>query len=416
MAGILVIMRPLGQSLIPAIGPALTEHAMRIAHVIDSLNLDAGGPPMVVIRLAAAQCALGHDVTVLTYAVGDESDQRYREELTRTPGGEHVTLKLAEPRDRKETVLGARIRAAAGQVIPECDFAHLHGVWETILRSTSGVARAHHVPYAVAPHGMLDPWSMSQKRLKKQIAFALGYRKMLDRAAFLHCLNRDEARLIEPLGLRSDTRILPNGVFRDEVDPLPDAGRFRAEHPEMGDDRFVLFLSRLHYKKGLDFLADAFAKVAPEFADVRLVVAGPDGGAQAELEQQIARHGLTERTHLVGSIYGPMKYAALVDAACFCLPSRQEGFSMAITEAMACATPVVVSEDCHYPEVAEAGAGRVVPLNADAVAEGLRDLLRDDAAAAAMGEAGRRLVLERFTWNRIAERAIGFYEQVLQRA
>jgi glycosyltransferase involved in cell wall biosynthesis len=260
---------------------------------------------------------------------------------------------------------------------------------------------------------MLDPWSLSQRSLKKRVAMAMGYRTMLNQAAFLHCLNADETRLLKPLRLTCATRTIPNGIFPEEFALLPARGTFRQQHPELGDAPYVLFLSRLHYKKGLDYLARAFEILATKVPNLRLVVVGPDGGARADFEARVAGAGLADRTHVLGPLYGTEKLAALVAAAAFCLPSRQEGFSMAILEAMACGIPVVISENCNFPEVALASAGCVVPLEASALADALLRVVANPIAAKQMGECGRRLVRQHYTWPAIARLSIDNYEQAI---
>src|SRR5439155_13066932 len=159
---------------------------------------------------------------------------------------------------------------------------HLHGIWDPLLFATARAARAVNRPYLVAPHGMLDPWSLRQKRWKKRLALALGWRAMLDRAAALHLLNADEKALIAELGIQAPGVVIPNGVNPDEFDPPPPPDLFRRRLLALGDRPYVLFLGRLHYKKGLDYLADAFRILAARAADAPLVVAGPDEDTPAD--------------------------------------------------------------------------------------------------------------------------------------
>ncbi|MCB1864050.1 MAG: glycosyltransferase [Chromatiales bacterium] len=374
---------------------------MKILHVAASLDPASGGPQQVCVRLAAAQASLGHEVRVIAYAP-DEADESIQRECAAVPGLQHVALERVDGAGRMERLLARKARARLAPHILDSDCVYIHEIWDPILRVTAKLAAQAGVPYAVAPHGQLDPWSLRQKRTKKRLALALSYRSMLEHAAFLHALNADEVRGFAPLSLSSPVRVIPNGIFLEEIEPLPARGRFRAQHSELGDDPFVLFLSRLHYKKGLDLLAPAFARALAVHPRLRLVVAGPDGGARAAFERQIVDLGIDGRVHLVGAIYGAEKFEVLVDAACFCLPSRQEGFSVAITEALACGVPVVVSEACHFPEVAETGAGRVVPLDIDAVAAALIEIAGDGGLANAMGRAGAALVRERYQWPTIA--------------
>lgn len=382
---------------------------MRVLHVIVSLDPAAGGPPAVAIRLAAALAGLGHDVTLASYA-SPELASRVREGLSAVPHADRVRLEFIPPAVGIDRLTASRAVPRLRKLIEVSDVVHLHGVWDPILRAAASATRDARVPYVLAPHGMLDPWSLRQRRWKKRLALLLGYGEMLRGAAFIHTLNADEARLLEPAEFAIKAKTLPNGVFLEEVAPLPPPGAFRASRPELGGSAYVLFLSRLHYKKGLDYLADAFALIATEFPDLRLVIAGPDGGEEGPFRQRVQNHRLQNRVHVVGPLYGRDKLAALADATCFCLPSRQEGFSMAITEALACGIPVVISENCHFPEVAEVGAGEVVPLDAGKLAAGLRRVLSDSGRRQRMGEAGRALVAERFTWPKIAEQSIAAYQ------
>lgn len=245
--------------------------------------------------------------------------------------------------------------------------------------------------------------------MKKWIALAAGYRWMLNHASCLHTVNADENRLIGQLGLTCRTEVISNGVFLEEIHPLPKHGTFHDKHPELGGKPYVLFLSRLHHKKGLDFLVESFEKVCQENGDVQLVIAGPDAGGGGALAARIAAGPVARRIHVVGALYGKEKLEALSDAAVYCLPSRQEGFSLATSEALAAGVPVVITEACHFPEVGQVGAGRVVGLNADALAGAMVEILRNPVLRCAMGKAGRQLMESRYTWSAVAGRCEEMY-------
>lgn len=382
---------------------------MKIVHVITSIDPDSGGPQAVVMRLAAAQASLGHDVRVVSQA-----DERTLASVARIgaaiPNFQHVVWHILPPPGVVETILCLKARPFLARILSNAQHVHLHGVWEPILACAAAIAVRNGVPYCVCPAGMLDTWSLEQKPWKKRLALALGCRRMLDRAAFLHALNHDEVRLMRPLGLRAPAEIIPNGVFVEEFETLPSASDFPALIGLPAERRFVLFLSRLHYKKGLDLLANAFQLVARQCPDVDLVVAGPDGGAEDDFRDLVRRFGLERRVFMVGPLYGKTKLQAFVAAACFCLPSRQEGFSIAITEALACGTPAVITDACHFPEVATADAGAVVSLDPMDIATAVIDVLSHPLAAKSMGSNGRRLVFENYTWPRIARLTTGLYE------
>ncbi|MDP9173070.1 MAG: glycosyltransferase [Planctomycetota bacterium] len=367
---------------------------------------------MVATRLAAAQAALGHQTRILSYQF-QGADDNIRTSLSTIPDLDKVDLQYLPTFTRAEHLLARNAHKLSAVWVAQADLVHLHGVWDPIIYAVSSVARKKGVPFVLTPHGMLDPWAISQKGWKKRLALAMGYRGMLNRAAFLHFLNKDEFALTTPLRLGSRPEIIPNGIFLEELSPLPEKGKFRALRPRLGDKPFVLFLSRLHYKKGLDYLADAFAIVARQFPDTRLVVAGPDDGARAPFESQIRQLGIDHQVDLVGPLYGPEKLQALVDCNCFCLPSRQEGFSLAITEAMACEAPVVISRSCHFPQVAEFGAGIITELNADEIAGAIGRILAAPAAARLMGCAGRELVVARYTWPIVARQMLDAYDRAL---
>ncbi len=381
---------------------------MKVVHVIASIDPKNGGLQAVAMRVAAAQGGLGLDVHVVTHGNADVEAQ-VRDIGQGIPHFSHIQWHLLPEPTTTEKVFCFAGRRLLRHVFKNASFVHIHGVWEPFLLHASKLARSTGIPYCICPAGMLDHWSLTQKAWKKRLALRLCYKRMLNGAAFLHVLNIDEVSAIEPLDVRSPKLVIPNGVFSEEFDPLPEYGRFRQRIALPPGRRYILFLSRLHFKKGLDILAMAFAAISETFPEVDLVVAGPDGGAEGDFMSLVQKFDIGHRVHLTGAIYGATKIEAMVDADCFCLPSRQEGFSMAITEALACGTPVVITDQCHFPEVGAADAGIIVPVDPVEVANALAVVLSDRGQAQRMGQNGRRMVLEQFTWPTIADATVRGY-------
>jgi glycosyltransferase involved in cell wall biosynthesis len=390
--------------------------ALRIVQLISSLDPAGGGPPVVAARLAAALAQADQQVTVAAW-YDPAGRQRVERDLARVAGLDRLHwFDLPKPDSRVELLFASQARQRLEELIPQSDIVHMHGVWESVLRVGASVARQHRIPYVITPHGMLGPWALRHRKLKKQVAMALAIRRMLNGAAFIHCLNEYDKEAIEPLRLRSPTEIIANGVSFEEMGQLPQPGSFHAGHPELKGDPYVLFFSRLHPGKGLNHLADALARLAPKHPRLRLVIAGPDAGAKADFERQVASAGLTDRVHVVGPLYGPGKFTAMVDALCFALPSEHECFSMAILEALACGVPAVISEESHFPEVRDADAGFVVKRSGEAFADAIDRLLTDPMLRGRMGERAIQLVRERYMWQTVAQQAIEAYGRAIQRS
>jgi glycosyltransferase involved in cell wall biosynthesis len=218
----------------------------------------------------------------------------------------------------------------------------------------------------------------------------------------LHALTLAEARSIRDYGLKNPIVVIPNGVNLPQggVSPAPwtpsDSSR----------DRVLLFLSRIHPKKGMDLLLEAWPEYSRSGAGRRwrLVIAGWDEiGHEPELRAMASARGINDSVEFVGPLFGPRKDAALSAADAFILPSRSEGLPMAVLEAWAHAKPVLITRACNLPEGVSAGAAIEMEPTALSVAAGLDRLAAmGDSALAAMGIAGQRLAADRFSWGRIA--------------
>ncbi|MCE2653810.1 MAG: glycosyltransferase [Planctomycetaceae bacterium] len=395
----------------------MTAQPLHILHVIGDLEAAKGGPPVVALCLAAAQAeALGRPGGIagrtgrVTLAAVDTGLPRLDPHTVLSgPPPEALTIRLLPgPTGRLSRFTGSHAAADLTALIAQADVLVIHGVWIPILPVAGRIARRLGKPFVLFPHGVLDPWAVAAKSLKKRLALLAGYGGLIRSAAAVQALSPYEQRCLTDGGWHTRVRVIPNGVFPRQIDPLPEPGAFRHTLPALADHPFILFLARLHPGKGLHLLADAAARLHPAHPDLHFVIAGPDEGAAADLNAQIARLNLTHRFHLTGPIYDRRKFAALADAFAFALPSEHEGFSMSIVEAMACARPVVISPECNFPAVAQADAGVITPRDPAAIAAAIDTLLRNPQQASEMGRRARQLVLERYTWPAIAEQSVGW--------
>jgi glycosyltransferase involved in cell wall biosynthesis len=201
----------------------------------------------------------------------------------------------------------------------------------------------------------------------------------------------------------------------DEFASLPREGCFRAKFPETLGKTLLLFLGRIHRIKGLDRLVRAFGTVSRSLPDAHLVIAGYDSnGYAAVLRHWLEEQGLRGKFTFAGPLVGEHKLAAFRDCDLFVMPSYQENFGMAALEAMACGSPVIVSDGVYlYPEIQKAGAGLVVNGDPAGLASAIETLLRDPRLRARMGEAGRRLARDQFSAERVATQMRSVYQSVL---
>ncbi len=339
--------------------------------------------------------------------------------LARLDGWVDVVTPTPSRLDQLRVPPGVRLfgpgEADWADAIEAADVVHFHGIWQEHTRRGTRIARARHVPYLIAAHGMLEPWALRHKALKKKVYTALVEGKNLRGASCLHALSRPEIGHLRAVAPRTPVAWVPNGVDLAPFDDLPPRSELEALWPELVGKTVVLFFGRLHLKKGLDLLVAALADLRADHPDLHLVLAGNDDGALAA----DAGPGATSWASATGSPWSATPRAEFARqvwgaADLFALPSYSEGFSMAILEALAARVPVLATTACHFAELAEADAGVVVEPTAAGVALGLRGLLdRSPADRRDLAARGRRLVEGRYTWDEVAARLAAVYDWVI---
>ena len=303
------------------------------------------------------------------------------------------------------------LRRRLSETFRRADGVHIHGLWDVSTDVAARMARASGTPYVLSAHGMLEPWALRSKGWKKKLYSVLRERANVEGAACLHALTHAEAEDYRRFGSRRPIAVIPNGV---QVPAAADAELVFRAFPALRGKRILLYLGRIHPKKGLHLLMSAWSALHRRFADVSLVVAGPDDGhTQGALATGLQEHGCDSSVIFTGMLQAEMKWSALSAAHCFVLPSYSEGLSVAALEALGMGVPVVLTRHCHMPEVAEWGAGYVIEADTAALYGALEAMLSHESPAhAEMSRCGKQLVRERFSWRVVAKQMAELYAWV----
>lgn len=368
-------------------------------HVINSLDPAEGGPPHAVRHIARAYRQIGVSVEV---ACLDEPGATFLNDIDFPvhPLGPRLG-RFAFSRQ-----LGQWLRQNSARF----DGVVMHGVWSWPGLAVRKAALRAGKPYGIFPHGALDPWFNRQyplKQLKKRAFWPLQYRVLRDAryVFFTSELERDlAATSFRPSSWNS--RVVPYGAGEPEGEPTALIEAWFQRQPELRSRRYLLFLGRLHEKKGCDLLLRAFAAVAASAPELHLVMAGPDqAGWQATLEQMARDLGISSRVHWPGMVTGDAKWGALLAAEAFILPSHQENFGIAVAESLAAGRPVLISNQVNiWPEVQNDGVGLVDDDTQEGTERLLQRWLRlSPNEQAAMAERCRPVYRQRYSLVRTAE-------------
>ena len=362
-------------------------------HVVPSIENEASGPSYSVTRLAEAQAGLGLSVGVYSLAGTPRDELRegvrwrsFSASLTGVP----VLSQLDFSHD-----LRLALDAAAG----EGALLHVHGLWRMPNVYPGRSVRRHDAPLVLSPRGMLGAAALTFSERRKRLFWQLAQAGAVARVRCFHATSDAEVADIRAFGLTAPVAVIPNGV------DLP------ARPPQGPREREVLHLGRIHPKKGIDRLLQAWALVAPEMPGWRLRIVGPsEGGHTAELEALARRLSLGDRVRFEGPLYGTDKQEAYRRAALFVLPTRNENFGMVVAEALAQGTPVISTKGAPWQGLGTERCGWWIDHGPTLMAATLREALTTPPEGlAAMGTRGREWMARDFGWETLAARMAEVY-------
>ncbi len=384
----------------PEVRPPAFRRADCWLQVVSHLDTKFGGIASSLPLFCTASEAAG----IMSPLIAFCNSQEYRANWFETRGGVSLV-----PPGRLRWLLDWKLGQSLKEMIRNTDGVHIHGIWETHCATTARLATACKRPYIVSAHGMLDRWALRQKRFKKALYATLIESGNLRNAACLRALTTTEVADYRRIGLTNPIAVVPGAI---SMPPQARPDLFFESHPELRGRRLMLFLGRLHQKKGLEMLVRAWSAVRSR--DAHLVIAGPDSdGTLENIERLVSELGVGDRVTFCGMLAGAAKWSALAAASLFVLPSFSEGFSVAVLEALGMGIPVIVTRPCNLPEVAETGCGWITEPEQSRLEEALREALDlPDSDLARMGEAGKRLVESRFIWPVVSHQMAEVYRWI----
>lgn len=384
---------------------------MRILHTIPSLNARDGGPPEALKRMVRALNEIGVETEIATTTHGlDLPASASTGDLINHEG---VPVRFfPQVTWLRKYGFSTECRRWLKQNARNYDIIHTHAVLSPFSSVAMGCARKQGVPYLIRPLGVLSPWSLTQGKWKKRLFVRLIDRANLARAAAIHCTSEKEALDVEALHLGPKARVIPHGVTVP-IECAQATDKLRAMVGAGPSDRLIVFIGRLHPKKGLDLLLTALAKCGR--SDFKLVLAGEGDSAFVEsLKQLAATLNLSDKLHLIGFVSGDAKDVLLQGADLFALTSHHENFALAALEALAAGTPVLLSNNVDLaPVVVSNKLGWVSTLELESITSCLKEFFRSGMPDADFPVRARNLVEQQYSWTHQARQLESLYRSIL---
>lgn len=382
---------------------------MKILTFIVDIDNTHGGPSRSVPMLVKGLAEVGVDITLMTFRSDDMN--------THALDGTTAKLKIWEPdtafKNIEDYILSEKF-----------DLIQMQSMWAPAYHKVAKIARSHNIPYIITPRGMLEPWSLSQSKWKKKLALWLYQMNDLKKASCIFTTAEMEAQHVRDLGVNVPMSVIPNGIETDGYACRSSMDSVKKQ---------ILFLSRVHVKKGIEILIDAFKKVreeSVEFQDWSVVVVG-NGEPEYinSLKLKVESLGMQGCVKILPPVFGDAKTKLYQESSLFCLPSYSENFGMVIAEAMSCGVPAITTNGTPWQllngDCSTMGAsldilgenkktGWCIDLSVDNLAKVLKNAMSMSAEDLyEMGQRGSKLVNENFNYRPVAEKTKALYEWII---
>lgn len=369
---------------------------MNITHVISSISKQSGGTSTYLVDLLNALPEKVNN-TLVCYKSLDPLTFNKNTLVNCVPLDKNPSL-YANKKDLKKVF--TQIQTGV---------FHANGLWELPTHVMSKYAKAKNIPYIISPHGMLEPWALQQSKLKKQIALKLFQHKDLKYASCLHATAKSEAMQIRELGYKNPIAIIPNGINLEE---------FPEYQKQQSHIRKLLFLSRIHPKKGIEVLIEAWKSLDTSITknwEVDIVGNG-DTKYIESLKKLIITNQLGKQIHIKAPVFGQDKIKTYQNADLFVLSTYSENFGIVVAEALACKVPVITTKGTPWEDLLINKCGDWIDIGVEPLVKSLSKFLnKGPEDLQAMGANGRKLIEQKYSMEAVAQDMLALYQWILKK-
>lgn len=379
---------------------------MKVLTFITDIDNRSGGPSRSVPMLVKGLAEVGVDITLMTI----RSEQMNSHALDGSSAKLHI-LDSFNAKDVEEYVKSEKFT-----------IIQIQSMWAKSYHKVAQIARKHNIPYLITPRGMLEPWSLLQKKWKKKLALMLYQMKDLQKAACIFTTAEMEAQHVRDLGVNVPMSVIPNGIETDGYACRTSMDSVKKQ---------ILFLSRVHVKKGIELLIDAFAHLHKDFSDWSVVIVGNGEAEYVEsLRSKVKGLKLEDCIKILPPVFGDAKTKLYQESSLFCLPSYSENFGMVIAEAMSCGVPAITTNgtpwqllngDCTTMGASldmlgdDKRTGWCIKLSVENLEKILREAMTmDPTALYEMGQRGSRMINENFNYRSVGKKTKRLYEWIVE--
>lgn len=365
---------------------------MKVLFFISSIDTKDGGPSRSVPMLAKGLAEIGIDVVLMTFRSKDMNIHSLQDTA--------VILKVLDSETSYKSI--KEYIASKG-----FDIIQLQSIWSYSYHQIAKIARSLKIPYIITPRGMLEPWSLAQSKWKKMLAMLLYQKTDLQNASCIFTTADMEAKHVHDLGINVPCSVIPNGI---ETEGYP----CRASKSKI--KKQVLFLSRIHIKKGIELLLDAWKRIHDIYPEWLLMIVGNGEEKYVNsLKSKIKDLELNGCVQISEPVFGTDKIAIYQSSSLFCLPSYSENFGMVVAEAMSCGVPVITTTNCPWNILNETNTGWCIDLSIDNLEKTLREAISMDSDELyEKGQQSSKLVFENFNYKNVAKRTNELYKWIIE--